>query len=465
MREKLALFNSKAGKKLKNFFTPTRYILFGFLAVIITGTILLVLPFSSADGKSMGFVNALFMSTSSVCVTGLTTVDVGSQVSLFGQIVILFLIQIGGLGFMTTTTLMFMLIGKKISLRERVTIQESLSQDSMKGVVRTTRNIICFTFIIEGLGALMLMTRFIPYMGAKGIYVALFTAVSSFCNAGIDVMGGVTGPGTSLSGFANDPVVIVTVGVLIICGGLGFLVFNDIFRKRRNKPLSLHTRVSLWMTLILTLAGATVFLALEFNNPATLGPLSTGNKILNALFQSTTTRTAGYFSIYQGDVYDGSKVATMILMFIGACPASTGGGVKTTTVFVMILLIVSVFRDKDDIVYRKETIGNKTIRRAAAVMIFSFCAALAQAIIMWGVEKPYNPGFGLVDCVFESISAFGTVGLSTGITESLHIASKLTLCLTMLIGRLGPITIGMAIMRSSRNTPKIKYPDAKILIG
>ena len=446
MREKLALFNSKAGKKLKNFFTPTRYILFGFLAVIITGTILLVLPFSSADGKSMGFVNALFMSTSSVCVTGLTTVDVGSQVSLFGQIVILFLIQIGGLGFMTTTTLMFMLIGKKISLRERVTIQESLSQDSMKGVVRTTRNIICFTFIIEGLGALMLMTRFIPYMGAKGIYVALFTAVSSFCNAGIDVMGGVTGPGTSLSGFANDPVVIVTVGVLIICGGLGFLVFNDIFRKRRNKPLSLHTRVSLWMTLILTLAGATVFLALEFNNPA-------------------TTRTAGYFSIYQGDMYDGSKVATMILMFIGACPASTGGGVKTTTVFVMILLIVSVFRDKDDIVYRKETIGNKTIRRAAAVMIFSFCAALAQAIIMWGVEKPYNPGFGLVDCVFESISAFGTVGLSTGITESLHIASKLTLCLTMLIGRLGPITIGMAIMRSSRNTPKIKYPDAKILIG
>lgn len=214
--------------------TPARYIVLGFLGVIAVGTILLVLPFSSASGKTIGFVPALFTSTTTVCVTGLTVIDPATQLSIFGQIVVLLLIQIGGLGFMTTTTFMFMLVGKKISLKERMTIQESLDQDSMKGVVKLTKRILAFTFIFEGFGTLMLMTRLVPALGARGIYVSLFTAVSSFCNAGLDIMGKDYGAFSSISAFSHDPVVLITVMVLIISGGLGFLVFNDILRKRET---------------------------------------------------------------------------------------------------------------------------------------------------------------------------------------------------------------------------------------
>lgn len=313
MKEKTGQLFKAVGKKIKNFMTPARYIVLGFLGVIAVGTILLVLPFSSASGKTIGFVPALFTSTTAVCVTGLTVIDPATQLSIFGQIVVLLLIQIGGLGFMTTTTFMFMLVGKKISLKERMTIQESLDQDSLKGVVKLTKRIIAFTFIFEGFGTLMLMTRLVPALGACGIYVSLFTAVSSFCNAGIDIMGKDYGAFSSISAFSHDPVVLITVMVLIISGGLGFLVFNDILRKKRNRPLRLHTRVSLSMTAILLVVGASVILGIEWNNPGTLGPMDWGDKVLNAFFQSTTARTAGWTSIDQANLTDGAKVATWCL--------------------------------------------------------------------------------------------------------------------------------------------------------
>lgn len=282
MKEKTGQLFKAVGKKIKNLMTPARYIVLGFLGVIAVGTILLVLPFSSASGKTIGFVPALFTSTTTVCVTGLTVIDPATQLSIFGQIVVLLLIQIGGLGFMTTTTFMFMLVGKKISLKERMTIQESLDQDSLKGVVKLTKRILAFTFIFEGFGTLMLMTRLVPALGARGIYVSLFTAVSSFCNAGLDIMGKDYGAFSSISAFSHDPVVLITVMVLIISGGLGFLVFNDILRKKRNRPLRLHTRVSLSMTAILLVVGAAMILGIEWNNPGTLGPMDWGDKVLNA---------------------------------------------------------------------------------------------------------------------------------------------------------------------------------------
>lgn len=451
--------------KIKGFFTPTRVILLGFLGLIFFGSIMLVLPIASKSGKSIGYLNALFMATSSVCVTGLAVLDPGSQLTIFGQIVMLFLIQTGGLGFMTTTSMMLMLIGKKFSLRERITIQESLSQENLKGVVKMTKNILIFTFIVEGFGVLMLTTRFVPIMGARGIYVALFTAISAFCNAGLDIMGSFYAPFGSLATFAKDPVVVLTISALIIIGGLGFIVFSDVFNKKKNKQLSLHTSVALSMTAFLLVVGTAIFMGVEWNNPSTFGGMTSGEKILNAFFQSVTTRTAGFATVNQGDLYEGSKMISIILMFIGACPASTGGGVKTTSFFVMIILLASVFRDEDEIVYRKERISQRVTRKAGALIIFALLVVIGQSLILWSVEKGAN-NLEFLDCVFEAASAFGTVGLSTGITTSLGIVSKLTLCMTMFIGRLGPITIGMAIMRSAkRNKPNIKYPDAKILIG
>lgn len=453
-------------KKIKAHMTPTRIILLGFMGLILFGTILFVLPIASKSGKTIGFVNALFLATSSVCVTGLTVLDPATQLTVFGQIVMLFLIQAGGLGFMTTTTLMLLLVGKKISLRERMTMQESLAQDNLKGVVKLTKNILIFTFIIEGFGMLMLMTRFIPSMGAKGIYYALFTAVSAFCNAGFDVFGAEFGEYSSLMPFASDPVVVITVACLIILGGLGFIVCSDVFRKKRNKPLSLHSRVALTMTFSLLLIGTAIFLGVEYKNVGTLGNMSFGEKLLNAFFQSTTSRTAGFSTINQGAMTEGSKMITVILMFIGASPASTGGGVKTTTLFVMIMLLLSVFRDDDEIVYQKETLNQKVTRKAGVLIIFAFFVLISQSLLLWAFESGRNEALSFLDCVFEAASAFGTVGLTTGITTELRAISKLTLCLTMFIGRLGPITLGMAILRKAKNNkPKIEYPDAKILIG
>lgn len=457
------LLENAAGKARK-FLTPTRYILLGFAALILLGTILLVLPFSTKDGKSMGFVPALFSATSSVCVTGLTVLDPGTRLSVFGQIVMLFLIQAGGLGFMTTTTFMLLLAGRKIGLRERMNIQESLSQDNLKGVVLTTKKILAFTFAAELIGAFVLMIRFVPVAGGKGIWMAVFTSVSAFCNAGLDILGSVYGPFASFTQLKSDPLVLVTTAALIISGGLGFLVFSDVLGKKKNKPLHLHTSVALYMTAGLIIFGTTAFLIAEYDNPGTLGGMSFGDKFLNAFFQSVTARTAGFNAVQQGALSENSKMITVMLMFVGASPASTGGGVKTTTIFVILMLLVSVFRDRDDIAVGKKNIGSKAMKKAGALVITAVFVVIIQSLIIWD-DIGGITGMSFLDCVFESTSAFGTVGLSTGITTSLGTGSLLTLCLTMFIGRLGPVTIGSAIMRGSTRGPEIKYPDAKILIG
>ena len=253
--------------------------------------------------------------------------------------------------------------------------------------------------------------------------------------------------------------------VLIISGGLGFLVFNDILRKKRNRPLRLHTRVSLSMTAILLVVGAAVILGIEWNNPGTLGPMDWGDKVLNAFFQSTTARTAGWTSINQANLTDGAKVATMVLMFVGACPASTGGGVKTTTIFVMIMLFASVFRGRDEVVVGKETINTRTIKRAAVVTTAYFLGSFAQALIIWATEAAYGVRLSVIDSMYEAFSAFGTVGVSAGLTTSLHTPALITLCFSMFIGRLGPLTIGTALLNTKKQSANIKYPDAKILIG
>ncbi len=454
----------KLWTKIKDKMTPARVFLLGFAAIILLGAVLLVMPFASADGKSIGFINALFMSTSAVCVTGLAVLDPSTQLTIFGQLVMLLLIQIGGLGVMTTATFMFLLIGKKISLKERLAMQESLSQDSMKGVVKLTKRILIFTFLTEMAGAFILSFTFVPIMGFwKGLFASIFTAISAFCNAGIDILGSQYGAYASMTGLYGNSVAVITVMVLIICGGLGFLVFTDLYHKSKNKPLSLHSRVALGMTGGLLLIGFLGFFFGEYSNPMTIGKMSLWDKIVNAMFQSATTRTAGFATIDQASMTESSKLLTMLLMFIGACPASTGGGVKTTTLFVMFAVLYTTLRDRDDVVVGKETIARKTTMRMVTIIVFAAVVVFAQTVVLWAAEGKEST---YIDYLFESISAFATVGLSLGITPGLTAVSKFSLCLTMFIGRLGPLTMGMAILQKAhKDKVKIKYPDAKILIG
>ncbi|MEG1613365.1 MAG: potassium transporter TrkG [Clostridia bacterium] len=461
MAKKKPLFS-----KIKDNMTPARVILLGFLGIITVGMLLLMLPISSKSGKCIGFVNSLFMATSAVCVTGLAVVDPATQLTIFGQVVLLLLIQVGGLGFMTTTTLMFLLIGKKISLRERLAIQENLSQDNLKGVVKLTKRVLIFTFVVEGIGALILLFKFVPMMGfGRGLYVSVFTAISAFCNAGLDILGMDFGAYSSLAGIYSSPIPMLTIAGLIIVGGLGFMVFADIYGRKKNRRLALHTKVAIGMTAALLAIGTIFFFAAEYYNPLTLGKMSFGDKLVNAFFQSTTARTAGFSSVNQGDLTEGSKLITIMLMFVGASPASTGGGIKTTTLFVMIMVLIATLRDADEVVVGKQTITRKTTRKVVTIIMVASALVLLQTTLLWLVEGGDDDS-ALLSYIFESVSAFATVGLSTGITPTLHIVSKISLCATMFIGRVGVLTLGMAIMQKARkDNVKIKYPDAKILIG
>ncbi|HOM02562.1 MAG TPA: potassium transporter TrkG, partial [Acetivibrio sp.] len=335
-------------KRIKIFeLDSPKIIVFSFIAIILIGTMLLVLPIASRDGNSVGLFTALFTATSATCVTGMLVVDTYRQWSLFGQIVILLLVQVGALGFVTFATFFSVLIKRKVSLKEMVLAQESLNHFSFEDVLKLVKSVIVFTFSVELLGALILSTRFIPMFGLKGIYMSVFHSVSAFCNAGFDIMGQ-REVFSSLTTLNQDPVILYTLSALIIFGGLGFVVWKDLIDYRKNKLLLLHTKVVLFATAILLLSGALLFFAFEFNNPATLGSLSLPSKIIAAFFQSATSRSAGFNSIPLNQMRETSKLITIILMFIGAAPGSTGGGVKITTFAVMIATIISQSKGSAD---------------------------------------------------------------------------------------------------------------------
>lgn len=359
---------------------------------------------------------------------------------------------------MTMATMVFLLLGKRITLRERLVIQEALNEFKLQGVVRLTQNIVCMTFLIEGIGALILALRFVPKYGwAKGLYFSVFHAISAFCNAGFDLMGGYR----NFMEFTDDVVVNLAMIGLIICGGLGFSVLLDIYRNRHVKRWSLHTKVVVAVTAFLIAAGALFFFIVEFNNPATLGGQNWRGKVLGALFQSVTARTAGFCTIDQGALTDASKFMTAILMFIGASPAGTGGGIKTTTFSVVLLTVLSVIRGRRDVEVFGRRISYAIVNRALAITVISFIMLICITMVL-SLLEPY----GFADVLFETASALGTVGLATFNNDDLSSVSKIFVIATMFAGRIGPLTLTLAFAkRMTGDTGNVKYPEGKIMVG
>lgn len=437
---------------------PAQVLVLGFAAVIFVGGLLLNLPISSVDGNSVGFVNAIFTATSAVCVTGLAVVDTGTHWTLFGKIIIMLLIQIGGLGFMTMTTTIAFVMGRKISLKSRLIMQEAYNQSTVAGIVRLTQYVLFVTLAIEGIAALILMTRFIPMYGwANGIFYGIFHSVSAFCNAGFDLVGGFR----SLMPFVSDPVINFTIMFLIISGGLGFAVITEIINIRKFSKFSLHAKVVISMTILLILLGFISILLLEYNNPDTLGPLSWPQKLLAALFQSVTPRTAGFNTVDMAKYSISAQLMTIILMFIGGSPGSTAGGIKTTTFGVIISQVVSVIVGKESPQVFKKRIPMDVINKALAL----FSVAMFLVLLVTMLLSITETGHSFMELIFETTSAFATVGLTLGITTSLTVPGKLIIAFTMFAGRLGPLTLIMAIAARQGKRVKYKYPEGKILVG
>ncbi len=439
-------------RKLK----PTQILAFGFAFLILVGGVVLNLPLASKSGQSIGFLNALFTATSAVCVTGLVVADTYTQFSLFGQIVIMSLIQMGGLGIMTMATLVFLLLGKKITLRERLVMQEALNQLTLSGLVKLTRHILLITLAFEGIGALLLSIRFIQFYGlGQGLYYGLFHAVSAFNNAGFDLIGEFR----SLTPFAEDPIINITVMSLIVFGGLGFSVIHDILSTGDFRRLSLHSKVVIIMTGMLLFSGFILFYLLEYSNPKTLGLFSPLGKVLAAAFQSVTPRTAGFNTLNLSDLTMPSKYLTILLMFIGASPASTGGGIKTSTFASIIMMIYTVLASKEDVEIYQRRIPADNIFKAAVIAVISLLLVFVSSFLLTVTEQA-----DFFSILFETTSAFGTVGLSIGITSGLTNFGKIIIMLTMFAGRIGPLTLAMAL-GSRINKALIKFPEERILVG
>jgi len=450
--------------KEKYSLNPAQILVLGFLAIIIIGAGFLTLPAASASGESVGFINAVFTATSAVCVTGLVVGDTATYWTLFGKGVILILIQVGGLGFMTMATLIALLVGRRISLKERLLMQEALNQFTISGVVRLTKNIIIATIAIEAVGAAFLSFRFVPIYGwAKGIGFAVFHSVSAFCNAGFDLMGNFG----SLTGFSDDALVTLSIALLIILGGLGFTVLVDIFefgtaKSRLNRRFSLHSKLTLYMTCILIIFGFITFFAFEFNNPQTIGNMSVKGKLLSSIFHSITPRTAGFNSIAMDGATLSSKFITIILMFIGGAPSSTAGGIKVTTFGVLLFTMVSMASGRDETEIFKRRIPRDIVNRALAVVSASMTVVITGTILLSFTES----GLDFMDILFETTSAFATVGLSLGMTPNLTSAGKIIISFIMFIGRLGPMTLAIAVAHRQQKRKKlIKFPEGKVSVG
>jgi trk system potassium uptake protein len=436
---------------------PPKVLVLGFGGIILIGAILLTMPVSTIDGKGLSFLNALFTSTSATCVTGLVVVDTGTTFTLFGQLVILSLIQVGGLGFMTFATLFAFLVGKRISLKERMLLQESLNNLSIEGIVRLVRRILIFTAVIEFVGAVLLTFRFAFDMPlGKAIYYGIFHSISNFNNAGFDLMGEFH----SLTGYVEDPTVTLTVCALITLGGIGFIVLNELYEFKRMRKLSLHTKVVLVTSLVLVIAGAIGIYVLEYTNPKTLKPLSFLGKLLASLYQSVTPRTAGSNTLNIGDMTQSSLFLIGVLMFIGASPGSTGGGIKTTTFTTLIGAVWSQIRGKEDVIFFRQRIVYETIYKALTVAFSGLFVVVFVTMILTITEH----GKSFLMILFEATSAYATVGLSMGLTPDLSPVGKVLIILSMFAGRVGPLTIAYAVT-VRRNPDAFRYPKGKIMIG
>ena len=438
----------------KKHLTSFQLIILGFAGVILLGTVLLMLPFSSLKGVPTPFHEALFTATSAVCVTGLVVKDTGSYWSLAGQTIILVLIQIGGLGVVTVAASVSLLSGKRISLMQRSTMQNAISAPKVGGIVRLTRFILKGTFLIEAAGALLLLPVFLPDYGGKGIWLSVFHSVSAFCNAGFDILGTAVHAFPSLTGYSENVLINMVIILLIIIGGIGFLTWDDIYTNKLNfKRYRMQSKIILITTTCLILFPAVFFFACDLKS------LSIGKRLLAAVFQSVTTRTAGFNTINFSEMSEASKAVMILLMLIGGSPGSTAGGMKTTTFTVLILNAIATFRSQENAGAFGRRLEYHVIKNAAtiAMLYFSlfFCGGIAISVY---------EGIPLLDCLFEAASAVGTVGLTLGITPGLHIFSQIVLIILMYLGRVGGLTLIYAVF-SGRNKGNAKLPLEKITVG
>lgn len=451
----------------KRRFSTTRMIASGFLAGIVLGALLLSLPISTKAGIVTPLEDSFFTATTSICVTGLTTVITGEHWSFFGQLVILFLIQFGGLGVVTFTTTIFLLLGKRVKLSDRLVIQNAYNIDTLSGLVKLTKKIIKFTLIVEGIGAFCYLFQFVPEFGiVDGVWYSIFHAVSAFCNAGIDLVGG----NSFIPYRDNLWINLVTMG-LIVLGGIGFPVWWDVFHISKQavkkeikvrsmfRRLTLHSKIAITVTVIMIMLGAVITFILEYNNPATIGELSIGKKMLSSLFQSVTTRTAGFATIPQQNFKDATSILYLVWMFIGGSPSGTAGGIKTVTVAVILLSTISIVRGKKDIEIFQRRISDQYLKKGLAVVMVSFLVLMVTTISLSAIQ---NSSF--LDTLYETTSAIGTVGLTRNMTGSLMTAGKIIVMITMYLGRIGPITMALAINASKHQGEKT-LPEGKILIG
>lgn len=441
---------------LKKAFTAPRLVLLSFLAVIFAGAVLLSLPVASSSGEGIPFYDALFTATSATCVTGLSVNIVRSDFTLFGHIIILLLIQVGGLGIMTISSSLYLFIGKRFTLYNRMTLGSDFDNSSFKEFTELIFSIIKIVFITEFVGAILLSVAYLKYYPVgTAVWYGVFHSVSAFCNAGFDIL---SPNGTNLAAFSSDPFVLLTIAALIIIGGLGFIVIVDILQKKRWKRLSLHTKVVLPITAALLVFGTVFFLIAEWNNMGTLGTMRIGDKIVNAFFQSTTTRTAGFSTFSNANLSQPSYPVTIFLMFIGASPGSTGGGLKTTTFFILLAAIIPTMLNKRSVVLDKHRIGAMTIKKSATMLMLALSIIFVSSICLIISE---SANFSNEQLVFELISAYSTVGLSMNVTTSLSIFGKYIVMLNMFLGRVGSYTFFIALMKnSSEIEPKIKFPEA-----
>lgn len=439
---------------------PGRLIVLVFLGMILLGAGLLCLPAASRSGQPTDFLTSLFTATSATCVTGLIRVDTGTHWSMFGQAVILILIQVGGLGFMTIACLFFFALRRKIGLRQRMVIAQALGSDSYSGLVSLVRNILRGTAAVEGAGALILFFRFLPEFGfGRALWYGVFHSVSAFCNAGFDVLADVD-VGGSLCRYVSDPVVNLTIIALIVIGGLGFAVWGDIRHNRRFSRMQVYTRLVILITLVLIFGGAGIIAALEWNNPGTIGGMTVPQKLLAVLFQSVTLRTAGFASFDQNALRDVTKAFCDMLMLVGGSSGSTAGGVKTVTVGVILLATWSTARGRSDVRVMRRTIPQRAVSSALALFILVLAISMFGALFLCVTD-----GVSLENAVYETISALCTVGLTTGITPALSAASQIVLIVLMFFGRLGIMTISVGFMAADPAEDRVKYAETKIMIG
>lgn len=440
--------------------SATQTICGSFLLVIAVGTLLLTLPISSRTGR-LGVIDAMFTATSATCVTGLVVRDTWSQFSLFGQVIILMLIQVGGLGLVTLTSFFALAARRRMGFRDLRLLGESVSADGLSKATEVLKIVIKLAAAFEAVGIVLLLFAFVPQFGAEGVWVSVFTAISAFCNAGFDLFGRF-GAYSSLVPYVNNYYVQAVIMFMIMAGGLGFMVWVELAEHRKKRRLSLHAKVVLQFSVIFWVGGAALLALLEWSNPRTMGGLSVPGKIMAALFQSVSTRTAGMNTIDLAACSPISKLLMSVLQFIGAAPGSTGGGVKVTTFAVLILTIRSVAQGRDDCVIGGHHIESKTVYRALTIIVIGAVAAFGSAVVVY-----YNTAetVSVIDCIFESCSAFGTVGLSVGVTGQLNTGAKLLYMACMFMGRVGPVSLAISLTAKPDDNKRKVLPVGHINVG